>query len=396
MKIDTNSVLFSLSLAMDCVEEDLLGVTSNHSKRAAYISMALCQQAGMEKEDIFDMASCAILHDNALTEYIRGRNPDELRKLEHIASHCEVGEMNAQLFPFIKDAKGVVREHHENWNGTGFFGVKGKNINFRARALRLADNLDLLFALGEMPASGMEDVLFHLEKEKAVLYDPELVEMFSSIADEPFFSHLKNSRIDAALARITPPVIRDLDLASITRMTRLFSSIIDAKSVFTMHHSLGIADIAHKMSQHYGFVGDHQAKFIMAAHLHDLGKLAVSNAIIDKPGKLTDDEYTTMKHHVVFTKTILAVIDGFEDVAKWASAHHERLDGSGYPNGLKGEEINLEMRMLGCIDVYQALTEDRPYRPALTHQKAIDVLKSMAEKGELDMSIVLEMEKVCA
>ncbi len=396
MLLDTNSVLFSLSLAMDCVEQDLLGVTSNHSKRAAYISMALCHQAGLAKEDIFDMASCAILHDNALTDYMRGRSSDELRKLENIASHCTLGESNALLFPFIKDGRGVVREHHENWNGTGFFGLTGKNINFRARALRLADNIDLLFALGEMPPSGIEDVLFHLETEKAVLYDPDLVELFTSIADEAFFASLEDSRIDASLARATPPFMRDLDLDSITRMTRLFSSIIDSKSVFTMNHSLGIADIAHVMAQHYGFTGDHQAKFIMAAHLHDVGKLAVSNAIIDKPGKLTDEEYAKMKHHVVFTKTILAVIEGFEDVTKWASAHHERLNGTGYPNGLKADELSQEMRMLACIDVYQALVEDRPYRPAMPHQKAIEVLKGMADKGELDMSIVQEMEKVCA
>ncbi len=395
MKIDTNSVLFALSLAIDCVEQDLLGVTSNHSKRAAYMSMLLCRQAGMEEEDVFDMASCAILHDNALTEYMRKRGKAELKALENIASHCLLGETNAMLFPFIRDGRYVVKEHHENWDGSGFFGIQGQNINPRARALRLADNVDLQFALGVDPAGSMEDVITHLEKEKGVYYDPEMVEIFQSLVDDTFVSDLENSHIDAALARITPPFVRDLELAELTRMTRLFSSIIDAKSTFTLNHSLGMADIAQKMGYHYGFRQDHLACFIMAAHLHDVGKLAISNSIIDKPGKLDDTEYASMKTHVSITHSILSAIDGFENVSQWAGSHHERLNGTGYPLGLKGNELSLEMRMLACIDVYQALTENRPYRAAMSHEKAISILKDMADKGELDMTVVKEMDIVC-
>ncbi len=113
-----------------------------------------------------------------------------------------------------------------------------------------------------------------------------------------------------------------------------------------------------------------------AALLHDVGKLAVSNRILDKPAVLTEAEFALVREHPVVTERILAQVPGCEHLASIASAHHERLDGSGYPRGLSGSEITMPMRLLAVADVYEALTSDRPYRPALTSDDALALMRA--------------------
>jgi HD-GYP domain-containing protein (c-di-GMP phosphodiesterase class II) len=111
--------------------------------------------------------------------------------------------------------------------------------------------------------------------------------------------------------------------------------------------------------------------------LHDIGKLGVSNSILDKPGKLDPDEWEAMKMHAAYTEMILSRIAAFGDLAAIAGAHHERLDGKGYPHGLKGDQIALETRVITTADIFDALTADRPYRAAMPITKALSVMSEM-------------------
>ena len=109
--------------------------------------------------------------------------------------------------------------------------------------------------------------------------------------------------------------------------------------------------------------------------LHDIGKLSVSNAILEKPGKLDEEEWDKMKMHPVYTKVIVQKITGFENMAFVAGAHHERLDGKGYPEGLSAEKLPLTARILCVADVYQALTEKRPYRESLPKNVVLGMME---------------------
>ena len=113
-----------------------------------------------------------------------------------------------------------------------------------------------------------------------------------------------------------------------------------------------------------------------AATLHDIGKLAVSSAILDKPGKLDDDEWETMQSHASYTADILGRIGVMSDMAMIAGSHHERLDGRGYPLGLDERSIAIESRIITVADIYDALTTDRPYRSAMSREKAMSILQS--------------------
>ena len=111
-----------------------------------------------------------------------------------------------------------------------------------------------------------------------------------------------------------------------------------------------------------------------AALLHDIGKLSISNRILDKPGPLTEDEQTRFKDHALLTEQILGRVPGFDGLAALASAHHERLDGHGYPRGLPAEQQTMPMRVLAVADVYEALISERPYRPAYPPEVALELI----------------------
>jgi HD-GYP domain-containing protein (c-di-GMP phosphodiesterase class II) len=120
-----------------------------------------------------------------------------------------------------------------------------------------------------------------------------------------------------------------------------------------------------------------------AALLHDIGKLAISNRILDKPARLTEAEFARVRQHPLFTQWILERVPGFRDLAPLAGAHHERLDGNGYPHGLAAHQLSVPMRVLAVADVYEALTSDRPYRAAMTNARALDEMR-LEVPGRLD------------
>lgn len=115
--------------------------------------------------------------------------------------------------------------------------------------------------------------------------------------------------------------------------------------------------------------------------------MAVGNEILEKPDKLTDDEFSKMKNHAGYTYLILSEVNDFEEIRDWAAFHHEKLNGKGYPFGKTAAELNEPERMMACVDIYQALTEDRPYKKGLSHEKTCDILDDMAQKDFIDSDI---------
>ena len=157
-----------------------------------------------------------------------------------------------------------------------------------------------------------------------------------------------------------------------------FAQVIDSKSPFTSGHSERVTLFTDMVAEELGVPLDRRRWLKRAALLHDIGKLGVSNAILDKPGKLDDAEWAAMKLHAAHSETILSRIAAFRDLAAVAGAHHERLDGKGYPRGLKGDQIALETRIITTADIFDALTADRPYRAAMPVSKALAIMSEMA------------------
>jgi HD-GYP domain-containing protein (c-di-GMP phosphodiesterase class II) len=207
-------------------------------------------------------------------------------------------------------------------------------------------------------------------------------------AAESFWLDLASPRIYSLLVNLIAWPARSLSLADLERLGAVFSKVIDYRSRFTATHSAGVAATAEALAAALNFEKRERALMRVAGNLHDLGKVSIPNAILEKPGKLDTDEMLLMKGHTYYTLQILGSIAGFEDVRYWAAFHHERMDGRGYPFRLGSDDLPLGSRIMAVADVFTAIAEDRPYRPSMPKARCLDVLNDMAASHALDGDIV--------
>ena len=177
--------------------------------------------------------------------------------------------------------------------------------------------------------------------------------------------------------------LRIVLLEKLVIFTSLISRVIDFRSPFTAMHSAGVAATARELARLSGMTQEECLMMEAAGNLHDIGKLRVPNAILEKPGKLTEEEFNVMREHPYYTSMILQDVEGFEKIAKWAAYHHEKLNGKGYPFHLRAEELDEGCRIMAVADIFSAITEVRPYRKGMNKEQAQKVLLENAERGEI-------------
>ncbi|MEG2176277.1 MAG: HD domain-containing protein [Oscillibacter sp.] len=397
MKISLNDVLFAFSNGLDCVEAELLGATANHGKRVAYLCAVLGKYLGMSEETRFDLAACAVLHDNALTEYLRGEcNRTQFAEADPVemALHCQIGEKNAQRLDFHSDVSGAILYHHEHADGSGTFGKTASETPLMAQLIHLADALDVACNLGSYNKGTAQEVQAFLEANRATLFAPELVTLFLEHFPAEKLQQMQGDRIDALVRAELPECAREYSKQALLNIAQMFATIIDYKSEVTGTHSLGIAEKALTMAAYYGFDDETTQKLYLAAAVHDVGKLVVSRELLEKPEKLNAAEYQRIQAHAWHSYSILKQIHGFEDITNWAALHHEKLNGTGYPFGKTASELGQKERLMACLDVYQALMEKRSYKDSMSHGEAMAILRDMAQGGELDPGIVADLDRV--
>ena len=181
----------------------------------------------------------------------------------------------------------------------------------------------------------------------------------------------------------------EMDFQDLRSIVRIFSYIVDAKSTFTKSHSDGVAQLARFIGSLFELSEESCEMLELAGLLHDIGKLRQPDELLDKPSKLSPEEYTHIQRHSFDTYSILKNIHGLEKISTWASQHHERVDGSGYPYHLEGGGISQEARIVAVADVFQALAQKRPYRDPMTVEEIMEILNEMVDAGKLDRKVVM-------
>ncbi|HEY6761320.1 MAG TPA: HD-GYP domain-containing protein, partial [Baekduia sp.] len=204
-------------------------------------------------------------------------------------------------------------------------------------------------------------------------FDPLLVDaLCATEGDHAFWASLERPRV----ATLEPgDRVLHTDAAGLDRIAAAFAGIVDAKTPYTARHSEGVAEIAVRVAARLGFDADALRELRRAGLLHDIGKLGVSNRILDKPGKLDAGEWATMRRHPTWTLEILRRIPAFADLAEVAANHHEKLDGSGYGRGLAAPDLTRPARILAVADIAEALTADRPYRGPLPADEVLAIMR---------------------
>lgn len=301
---------------------------------------------------------------------VLSRGPEGAREV--VRTRCERGADIARLLELPEPTIQAIRALDEHWDGQGQpYGLRGQTISVLARILNLAQTVEIFFS-----TYGAQSAYDMAAARRGSWFDPALVDaLFGIRGDNVFWKDLAtgDSMQDLALFEPADRVVvaseEKLDLVA-----EAFARVIDAKSPWTYQHSHGVAEVAGAIGHRLGFTPKELRDLRQAALLHDLGKLAVSNLILDKPGKLTDPELGQIRRHPDHTAQILQRVACFDHLAEIAASHHERLDGRGYHRGLNGVQISRSARVLCVADICDALRSSRPYRPGQPPERIIEIM----------------------
>jgi HD-GYP domain-containing protein (c-di-GMP phosphodiesterase class II) len=394
MKIRMDALIRVLAQALDMVEVAYLGASTNHGKRIAVLCAAMGRHLGMEEAELSDLVTCALLHDNALTEYFLLLRQNAEEDASRLGAHCKIGQRNADILPFKGDVSGYILYHHERADGQGPFKLSEGYFPLGAQLIAVADMIDVgkhlqRAAPGELPA------LRQLIADDAHRrFTCRAADALLAVLDENMLASLRDECITESAHRAVPAWTMEMDDPALVPIAELIARIIDFKSNFTRIHTQQIANRAWVMAEYYGYDMTRKIELYLAAALHDLGKLAIPSRVLEKPGKLDPDEFEIIKTHIVHTRELLSGMAGLGDIVEWASNHHEKLDGRGYPLGKTAADLDFNSRLMACIDIYQAVSEERPYHPRRSHADTMPILWSMSEKGGIDPAIVKDMNVV--
>ncbi|MCW2242878.1 HD-GYP domain-containing protein [Azospirillum canadense] len=300
------------------------------------------------------------------------RNGGEIAQ-ELIETRCQRGADIARRLRFSEAVAQAIQALDEHWDGNGQpAGLTGEAIPLFARIALLSQVVDVFHTGG-----GPEAALKEVRGRSGTWFDPQVVAALERVAADPaFWATLASDEVEQAIFRLEP-ARRDTvpDESYLDDIAEAFADIVDAKSPYTRGHSDRVAFYTEQIALELGLDGARTRRLKRAALLHDVGKLGVSNQILDKPGKLDEEEWVAMRSHAALSETILSRIGAFEDLARIGGAHHERLDGRGYPRGLTGESIELGTRIVTVADVFDALTAARPYRGPMPAEKALEIME---------------------
>lgn len=296
---------------------------------------------------------------------------------------CEVAMATARRLQLPTVVQESLFHVFEWFNGKGApDGLKGDAIPLAARVARVAAMAAFFDSLG-----GAKLAVEALRARAGGLLDPEIVAAFATNADELLTqARLGDPRL--ALLEVEPEPVRIVTASELAEIALAFADLADLKSPFFHEHSRRVAELARDAAERLGLSDAQVSELHLAALLHDLGRVSVSDAVWEKSGPLTSVEWEQVRLHAYHSERILAGSEALAPLAKLAGMHHERLDGSGYHRGQQGRALSVAARLLAAADVYVALTQDRPQRLRLEPAGAAEELRGEARRGRLDGEVV--------
>ena len=380
--------LLSLSESLDLFNPLL----AQHQIRTAFIAWKIGKEYGLAPMDLEIIITAALVHDiGALTP----EDKVALHESEYdkdIHKHCVIGEKLLSQSALFEAPARIIRYHHtayQTWED-----ANPTSLALHAQILYLADTVERAIKRHEYILYQVKDINGSIDSLSGSEFYPDIVEAYKKIsAVEEFWFDLVSQYVADLLRDNSPSrntLIYQKDFLEISEMLR---KIIDFRSHFTSTHSTGVSSAAAGLARQMGYSDVEVEMMQLAGNVHDLGKLAVPNSILEKPKTLSNKEFSVIRQHAYHTYSILRRCGLPQNIIEWAGFHHEKLGGDGYPFHLKSGQISSGSRIVSVADVLTALAENRPYRDSMDKRKVMEVLTDMAQARHLDPFVVGVLNK---
>ncbi len=378
-----SNFVLSLSDAIDIASPDI----ALHQMRTAFIAWKIARAAGLSEREINNIYLAAIFHDiGALSLEDKTRLHAGQKNID-VNAHCILGEELFTLSSLLRPSARIVRHHHRTWRS--WDEPIGNPDVMGAQTVFLADTIERSIQRNEYILHQVDDIRSGIASLAGPIMHEDIVDVFMRISEhEDFWLDMVSPRLYSLLLHHGPFRKNEIFQKDIFSVASIFRHLVDFKSRFTATHSTGVAQCAVMLSRHLGFTDSETTQMEIAGYFHDLGKLAVPNSVLEKPGRLTKREFEIIKQHTYFTYTVLSTIGGLDLIAEWAAFHHEKLDGSGYPFHVRAEKINIGARIMAVADIFTALLENRPYRSGMTLDQIERILSAQVANHALDKLVV--------
>lgn len=374
-----------LANAMNLINPEV----ENHHEKVAYFAWNLAGACGLSESEKRMTFYGALLHDIGSVMFEGSPSIFELEL--HPGRLASAGAKLLKMFPATAPLSEVIQSSQTPWQKIRRLPEAARAPRVIGQIIHLSDSVSLLLNEEKSVLNQVDYVRRCVHEVGEAEFSPDVLRAFDEVSRREGVWLDMLYRPELFLELI--PDNRYLSLDDTIRLTELVSRIIDFRSPFTAMHSAGVAATAESLAALAGMSDSECQMMRIAGNLHDIGKLKIPKAILEKPGKLTDEEFNVMKEHAYFTYVLLSGIEGFEQVTEWAALHHEKLNGGGYPYHLAGGCIPLGSRIMAVADVFSAIMEDRPYRKGMDKARALEVLHGDVERGALSESIVELLER---
>ncbi|MTI81912.1 MAG: HD domain-containing protein [Firmicutes bacterium] len=384
LSIDFHKLLFALSTALDISGRGVM----KHHIRVALIARQIAEEHKLDQEDINIITYASLLHDIGTITFAEKNKLLDF-EVKDTYDHCERGARFLKCSRLLEYLSEIVYCHHDRWDGKNRTGLAGSEIPLASRIIHLADRVDVLIDNNQYILHQRDDIIKKIKSLSGTVLDPTLVDILGHLSSqESFWLDLTAGAYDTILLNRLKHSRENVNMKDLLSVGEVFAQVIDSKSSFTHIHSRLVSMVSSRIASIAGMTPSQCQSMGVAGLLHDLGKLVVPEEILEKPGRLTTNEYNIIKSHSYYTYRVLEMVEGFEEINQWASYHHETLNGNGYPFGIKGENINNGARIMAVSDIFAALVEDRPYRPGLPRNKVEQILVDKVKQQCLDQQWV--------
>ncbi|MFH1228607.1 MAG: HD domain-containing phosphohydrolase [Planctomycetota bacterium] len=365
-----------------------------HQQRVTVICLNLANRLQLTQSDKTTLFYAGLMHDMGL--FLTTREVNTLKfDNDEFTAHCEEAYSMLNRIELLRDAAIPIRYHHDNWAGPNKSGLLKEKIPLLSQIIHLADRLEVLIQDDKDMAEQSQAIIDKVCGYSGSWFNPQLVECLKEIAGEKmFWLSLTPEFTSNFLNEFAPEDKRKATLDNMVEVASVFAQIVDYKSHHTKGHSVQVTAMSLKIGIALRWPKDGLKRLWAAALLHDLGKLAVPNELLDKTEALTPQEYAIIKRHPYFGYVILSSIPGFDDIAEWTLYHHENLNGKGYPFGVSMNDIPQGARIIAVADKFTALTENRSYRKQMSSERAIQILEEEVTRNAIDKNILEVLKKI--